>query len=164
MTQSATTLLDQNASAFSRVKALLALLASLIFRPGAAPRIEALFAEAEATLAAQLLDLAIARSGRSDLDRDMYEVKLIWRGALLDFRIRPKVHALHPLHRAYLAARRLRLLTRYRLRLTLQHARPQRISTQFANALRRFQRRTNVNASATTRAPLHTPARITAPP
>ncbi len=164
MTKTATALLDTNASAISRVKALLALLASLIFKPNAAQQIDALFAETEAALARHLLELAIAQTGRTDLDPDSFDARLVWRGASLDFDIQRKPDAIHPWHRIIIANFRARIFSLHRLRLRLRQNHSRHYHVRLAQGVRRQVRRIAAAHAAHRRHTLHAPSRITAPP
>ena len=164
MTKGTTALLAPNASALSRVQALLALLASLIFKPDAAQQIGAVFAEAEAALARYMLAVALQLSGRSDLDPEMFDVKLVWRGACLDFEIQRKPDAIHPWHRIIIANFRARIVSLARLRRRLRHNRSRHYHVRLTQGVRRQVRQITARHAAHRRHTLHTPSRIAAPP
>ncbi len=159
-----TTTPPHNTPALPRIRALLALLAGLIFKPNAARQIETLFAEAEARLARYLLGLAIAHTNNPYLSADMYDASLIWRGATFDIDIRLRPDAIHPftriiVHRLIAAIRARALRTRARRRNISS-----RISVVMARCLRRHNNSARARHHAHTPVALHTPSRIAAPP
>ena len=102
MPNQAATLVNPNAPALQRVRALLALMLRLIVNPDRGAELQRLFAEAEDLLAHHLFELAMSLSGRADL-RETHEPTLTWRGGLLTFAIRARPGAMHPHHRIKLS-------------------------------------------------------------
>ncbi len=170
MTTTATTSLNPSdplippQAGIPRIRALLALLAQLIIRSGAAAQVDQLFAEAEARLARYLLHLAIRETGDPYLSADMYDARIIWRGALFDVDIRLRRDAIHPFTRIIVLRDHAGRLMRHRR----AYARRHRFSRKFHNIIARANaRRAAPRAarhSAHTQFILHTPSRVAAPP
>lgn len=164
MAETAASFFDPSAPTLQRVRALIALMLGLVFQPDRAAAFDRLCAETEALFAAHLLKCAIALSGRSDISTETHEAYVIWRGGLMEFGIRPRPGALHPLHRIILERRR----TMRRARIQCALARRTRFSRKrhkiYARARRRCDGAASARHHAGRRATRHAPARIAAPP
>ena len=143
---------------------MLALLASLIFKPGASAQIETLFADVEARIARRLLDLAIAETNDPYLSAEMYDARLIWRGATFDIDIQLRPDAVHPFARIIFHRR----IGTIRARIHRTRARRRNISSRISVVMARCLRRNNNSVRARHNAHAlftsHAPSRIAAPP
>lgn len=164
MAETAASLFDPSVPTLQRVRALIALMLRLLLQPDRAAEVERLCAETEALLAAHLLKGAIALSGRTDISGETHEAYVIWRGGLMQFGVRARPGALHPLHRIIIERRRA--LRRARILRAL--ARRTRFSRKrhkiYARAHRRSYGAACARHVASRRAPAHMPTRIAAPP
>ncbi len=163
MANQAASLINPNAPALHRVRALMALMLSLIVNPDRAAELERLFAEAEQLLAHHLFEMAIALSGRADL-RATHEPVLEWRGSLLRFGFRLKPGAMHPHHRIMLSCWRAAAIDRYRRALARRSRFSRKLSVLHFRNQRRRQGVIVQRRRAGAQFPLHTPSRIAAPP
>ena len=164
MTTPATTLLNPDTPALTRIRALLALLAGLIFKPNAKAQIEQLFAAAEAQLARYLLDLALKQTGNPYLTADMYDARIIWRGAMFDVDIQLRSDAVHPFTHIIVRRRIAGIYARACRTRAHRSNISSRITVIVGKALRRHAKRVRARHCAHLPFTLDTPSRVVPPP
>ena len=154
----AATLLNPEAPAFARARALIALILQLLFRPDAAAQIDAMLEEAEAQAARALLEHAIRMHGDPALSADDFDVRLIWRGARLDFAVLRRASAdcgaLHPMHAIILAQRHARRAARLQCARARRRRMNLKLSSLYARIIRRRACRASVQHRDHTRIPI----------
>ncbi len=163
MANATDTLINPNAPALQRIRALIALTLQLICTPSRADELARMCDEAEQLLARHLFDLLIRLTGRTDL-RATHDLVLRHRGAKLAFALRRKPHTLHPYHRIIVHRRRETAIRRYRTAHGCRSRCSNKRSLLRANNQRRSARAVVASRRAACAPPLHTPAHINAPP